>query len=81
MSSAEASLQLTNASPTVAVAPNSTGTATQISWEMVNTQAPFRSPSHVTFPGITMGAPQHLVNVAPVFANGLTVTGTQIEAD
>lgn len=30
ISSAEAELQLTNASPTVAAAPNSTGTATQI---------------------------------------------------
>lgn len=66
---------------TVAVAPNSTGTATQISCEIVNTQEPFLSPSQVTFPGTTTGVPQHLVKVAPVFAKGFMVTGTQMEAD
>lgn len=41
MSLSDTSLQLTKVSPTVATAPNSTGTATQMSWVMVNTQEPF----------------------------------------
>ena len=81
MLSTEAPIRLTNASPTVAVAPNSTGTATQISCEIVKTQEPFLSPSQVTFPGMTTGVPQHFVKVAPVLAKGFTVTGTQMDAD
>ena len=81
ISSAEAPPQLTKASPTVASAPNATGTDTQMSWLMVNTQAPLRTPSQVTRPGVTTGEPQHLVLVAPAWAKGVTVTGTQTEAD
>ena len=52
-----------------------------MSWLMVNTQAPLRTPSQVTRPGVTTGEPQHLVLVAPAWAKGVTVTGTQTEAD
>ena len=71
----------TKASPTAAMAPNSTGTATQIFWEMVKVQAPLRTPEQVASPGVTTGFPQHLVTGAPVWAKGVTVTGTQIDAD
>ena len=80
MSWSEASLQLTKLSPTEATAPNSTGTATQISWVMVKAQEPFFTPPHTAMPGVTTGVPQHLVVVAPVWAKGVTVTGTQMEA-
>ena len=65
ISSAEAALQLTYASPTVAVAPKETGTATQMSWLMVKTQEPFLAPAQV-FPCITTGSPQHRVTACPV---------------
>jgi len=81
ISSAEAPLQFTNVSPTVAVAPNATGTATQIFWLIVNAQVPFFVPPQVILPGVTTGSPQQVVAVTPVSAKGLTVTGTQIEAD
>lgn len=74
-------MQSTKASPTVAVAPKATGTATQTFWEMVKVQAPLRTPEQVARPGVTTGFPQHLVTVAPVWAKGVTVTGTQMEAD
>ena len=81
MSSSEAPLQLTKLSPTVATAPNSTGTATQISWVMVKKQEPFLVPPQTSRPGVITGLPQHLVVVAPAWAKGVTVTGTQMEAD
>lgn len=51
----------------------------QIFWLTVNTQVPFFTPSHSAHPGVTTALPQHFVTVAPVFANGETVTGTQTE--
>lgn len=56
ISSSETPLQLTKLSPTVATAPNSTGTATQISCEMVKTQEPFFTPPHTSRPGMTRRA-------------------------
>lgn len=81
ISCSEAPLQLTKLSPTVATAPNSTGTATQISCEIVKKQEPFLTPPHTSRPGMTTGEPQHLVTVVPACAKGVTVTGTQIDAD
>lgn len=71
ISLSETSLQLTKVSPTVATAPNSTGTAAQMSWVMVNTQEPFFIPLHTSRPGVTTGVPQHLVAVIPAWAKGV----------
>ena len=63
------------------MAPNYTGTATQMSCMMVKKQEPFFVPPQTSRPCVTTGSPQHLVVVAPVCAKGVTVTGTQMEAD
>jgi hypothetical protein len=48
---------------------------------MVKRQVPFLVPAQVTAPAVTVGAPQHFVVVASALAKGVTVTGTQMEAD
>ena len=75
ISSADAPRQSTYASPTLALAPNATGTATQIFCDSVNEHTPFLTPEQSCLPGMTVAAPQHLVTVAPAFAYGVTVTG------
>lgn len=61
--------------PATARVPNSTGTATQISWLMVKRQTPpFRGQ---TSPAVTIGSPQQFVIGVPTCAKGVTVTGTQ----
>lgn len=52
-----------------------------MSCEMVKTQEPLRTPLQTSRPEVTTGEPQHLVVVVPVCAKGVTVTGTQIDAD
>ena len=73
-------MQFTKVSPTTASAPNTTGTATQISCVIVKEQEPFFIPGHGMFPDLTTGSPQHVVTVVPACAKGVTDTGTQIEA-
>jgi hypothetical protein len=48
---------------------------------MVKRHVPFFVPPQVFFPGVMTGAPQHFVVVGSAFANGVTITGTQIDAD
>lgn len=48
---------------------------------MVKKHEPFLTPPQVSLPGVTNGVPQHFVMVTPVFANGVTVTGTQTDTD
>ena len=57
------------------------GTETQMLWLIVNEHAPFFTPVHVYLPGVTIGPPQHFVDMVPGLANGEIVTGTQMDAD
>ena len=68
ISSADAPRHSTYASPTLALAPSSTGTATQTFCERVKEHTPFLTPEQICLPGMTVAEPQHLVKVAPAFA-------------
>jgi hypothetical protein len=48
---------------------------------MVNRQVPFFVPVHGVRPAVTVGEPQHFVTVGCAWAKGVTVTGTQMDAD
>ena len=80
MSSEETPRQSTYASPTTALAPNSTGTATQMFCDTVKEHTPFFTPPHTCLPGVIATSQQHFVLVAPAFAKGSTVTGTHTVA-
>jgi hypothetical protein len=65
----------TTAVPVFTAAPKATGMATQRLCVIEN-EHELAPPVHVP-PAVTVGVPQHTVVAFPVFAYGVTVTGTQ----